>query len=209
MPDVDTTEAQARHIQRDIDRTREEMDQTLTELERRLSPSEILHSGAETVRERVGSGATSAIETLKRHPLPVAVAAGLLGARLALRPSAAERQRREAQQDVERIMAVLGAAFERAQERAQVGAAGLAELVRDAVNHPDRYATPALEAAERLGRRYGETTWRTIQRAAEESRFMGSALRREARTYPLGALMLFGMVAGMAMLGRRVARGRR
>jgi hypothetical protein len=207
MPDVDGTEAEARHIQRDIDRTREEMDYTLTELERRLAPSEILHSGAETVRDRVRSGATSTVETLKRHPLPVALAAGLLGARLAFRPSAADRQRREAQRDFERAMAVLGAAFERAQERAQVRASDLAALVRDAVNHPDRYATPALRFAERLGRRYGETSWRTIQRAAQESRAVGSALRREAGMNPLGALVLFGIAAGMATLGTRAVRG--
>jgi hypothetical protein len=203
MPDIDGTEAQARDIQRDIDRTREEMDQTLTELERRLSPREMLHSGAETVRERVRSKATSTVETLKRHPLPIALAAGLLGAGLALRPSAADRRRREAQQDLERTMAVLGAAFERAQERAQVGATNVAALVRDAMNHPDRYATPALRAAQRLGRRYGETTWSTIQRAADESRVMGSALRREARTNPLGALVFFGIAAAMLRLGTR------
>jgi Protein of unknown function (DUF3618) len=207
MPDVDGTETQARHIQRDIDRTREEMDHTLTELERRLSPSELVHSGAETVRQRVRSGATSAVDTLTRHPLPVALAAALLGARLALRPSAADRRRREAQQDFDRTMALLGAAFERAQERAQVGASNLAELVREALSNPDRYAGPALRAAERLGRRYGESTWRTVQRAAEESRVMGSTLRREAGTYPLGTLVLFGAAAAMTTLASRAVRG--
>jgi hypothetical protein len=205
--DVDGTEAEALHIQRDIEQTREEMDHTLTELERRLSPSEIMHSGAETVRERIRTGATSTVDTLKQHPLPVAVAAALLGAHFALRPSAADRRRREAQRDLERAMSVLGAAFERAQERAQVGASSLAELARDAWSHPDRYATPALRAAERLGRRYGDPAWRSLQRAADESRVVGSALRREAGTNPLGALVLFGLAAALATLGSRAARG--
>ena len=192
MADVDGTEAEARQIQRDIERTREEMDHTLTELERRLSPSELLHSGAETVRERVRSGATSTVETLKQHPLPIALAAALLGARLALRPSAADRRRRAAEEDFERAMGALGAAFERAQERAQAGASSLAELVRDAISHPDRYTAPA---------------WRTMQRAVEESRIVGGTLRREAGTYPLGALALFGMAAAMATLASRAVRG--
>ena len=192
MADVDGTEAEARQIQRDIERTREEMDHTLTELERRLSPSELLHSGAETVRERVRSGATSTVETLKQHPLPIALAAALLGARLALRPSAADRRRRAAEQDIDRAMAVLGAAFERAQERAQVGASSLVELVREAFRHPDRYTAP---------------TWRTMQRAMEESRIVGGSLRREAGAYPLGALALFGMAAATATLASRAVRG--
>jgi len=207
MTDVDGAEAQAREIQRDIDRTRAEMDHTLTELERKLAPSEILHAGAETVREHVHSRAISTVETLTRHPLPIAVAAGLLGAHLALRPSAAQRQRRQAQQDLERTLAVLGTAFARAQERAQFGATELVKLARDAMSHPDRYATPALRAAERLGRRYGETTRRTIERAASESRVVSRALRREAQTYPLGALVLFGVAVGMATFGTRALRG--
>ena len=204
MADVDPTEAAARHIQRDIDRTREEMDHTLTELERRLAPSEILHSSVETVRDRVRSEATSMVDAMKRHPLPVAIALGLLGARFALRPGAAERRRRQTEQDLERTMEVLGAAFEHAQERARVGASGLAELVRDAVGHPDRYATPALRAAERFGRRTSASIWPTVQRAMEESRAMSGALRREAGAYPLGALVLLGLAAGMATIGRRV-----
>jgi hypothetical protein len=75
------------------------------------------------------------------------------------------------------------------------------------MSHPDQYATPALHAAEHLGRRYGEPTWRTLQLAAEESRVVGSALRREAGTNPLGTLGLFGIAAGVAMLGTRVVRG--
>jgi uncharacterized protein DUF3618 len=193
MHDVDDTEAQARFIERDIERTRQEMDHTLSQLEERLAPSEILHSGAETVRESVRSRATSTVEALKRHPLPIALAAVLIGARFALRKSAADRR---AEQDFERAVSALGVAFGRAQERAQVGASNLAELARDAMNHPDVYATPVLRAAQQLGRR-----------ATEESRMMGTALRREAGTYPLGALVLFGMAAGMAMFGTRAMRG--
>jgi hypothetical protein len=207
MPEVDDTEVQARHIQRDIERTREEMDETLTELERRLAPSEILHSGAETLRARIRDGAMSTVDAVKRHPVPIAVAAALVGARLALRPTAADRRRRRAQQDLERALAVFGAGFARAKERSQAGASTLRELGRDAMNHPDSYATPALRAAERLGRETGARTWHTMQRAVEESRAVSRALGREAATYPLGALVVFGVATYLASLGMRGLRG--
>jgi hypothetical protein len=203
MPDMDDTDAQARHIQRDIERTREEMDHTLTELERRLAPSEILHSGAETVREGARRGATSTVETLKRHPVAIGLAAALVGARIAFRPSAAERRRRRAEHDLERAFAVLGSAFERATERSQLGATKLAELGRDAMAHPGRYASRALRAAEWLGRQTRERTVPLVQRAADESRAMTQALRRDAGTYPLGALVMLGVAAGVATLGTR------
>ena len=203
MPDMDDTEVQAQHIQRDIDRTREEMDHTLTELERKLAPSEILHSSAETVREGVRNSATSTLETLKRHPIALGLAAAVIGARFAFRPSMAERRHRKAEQDLERAFAVLGTAFERATERSQLGASKLAELGRDAMAHPGRYAERALRAAEWLGRQTRERTLPMVQRAADESRAMTQVLRREAGTYPLGALVMLGLAAGVATLGTR------
>jgi len=187
MDAFEDTEIRARQIQRDIERTRDEMDQTLTELERRLAPSEILHQGAETVREGFRTRATAAIETLKRHPAPIVLAAALLGARFAFRPSIADLRRRQAQQDVERAWSLLGLAFERAKEQSQLGAATL----------------------EQLGRLTGERTWRTLQRATAESRAMSRVLRREAGAHPLGAFVLFGLGAGMAMLGARGLRAGR
>jgi hypothetical protein len=206
---IEDTDAQARQIQRDLERTREEMDQTLTALEHRLAPSEILHQGAETVRERVRSHAANAVETLKRHPAPVALAAVLLGTRLAFRPSAADRQRRQAQEDVERAWSLLGAAFEKAKEHSQLGTAKLEQLGRDAMNDPGAYAGVALRAFETLARVTADRTWRTMQRATVESRAVGQALRREAETRPLGALMLLGLGIGMAMLGTRGVRASR
>ena len=81
------SDAQARAVERDIERTRNDMDATLSELERRLAPSEIVHQSAEsvreTVRERARGFAESTIDTLKRHPVPVALAIGLALARYA------------------------------------------------------------------------------------------------------------------------------
>ena len=85
-----------------------------------------------------------------------------------------------------------------------LGAARLERLGRDALSDPGRYAGPAFHALEELGRLTGERTWRTMQRATDESRAMSQAIRREAGTHPLGALVLLGLGVGMAMLGTRV-----
>ena len=213
MDAVEDTDAQAREIQRDIERTRQDMDETLTALEHRLAPSEILHQGAQTVRERVRRSATDTVETLKRHPAPIALGLALLGARLALRPTAADRRRRQAQEDIERAWSLFGVALEKAKEQSHLGAAKLEQLGRNAWNDPGRYAGPAFRALEELGRATGERTWstmqraeRAMQRATDESRAMSQAIRREAGTHPLGALVLFGLGVGLAMLGTRGAR---
>ena len=209
MDAIEETEAQARQIQRDIDRTREEMDHTLSALEERLAPSEILHQGAETVRERVRTRVADTVETLKQHPAPIALAAALIGARFAFRPSAADLRQRQTEEDIERAWSLLGAAFEKAKGQSQVGMARLGELGRDAINDPARYAGPAFRALEELARLGAEGTWRTMQRATDESRVVGRALRREAGAYPLGALVVLGLGAGMAMLGARGIRALR
>ena len=138
----------------------------------------------------------------------VALAAVLLGTSC-VRPSAADRQRRQAQEDVERAWSLLGAAFEKAKEHSQLGTAKLEQLGRDAMNDPGAYAGVALRAFEQPARVTADRTWRTMQRATVESRAVGQALRREAETRPLGALMLLGLGIGMAMLGTRGIRASR
>jgi hypothetical protein len=209
MDGVENTEAQARQIQRDIERTREEMDQTLSALEEKLAPSEILHQGAETVRERVRTGVADTVETLKRHPAPIALAAALIGARIAFRPSAADLRQRQAEEDIERAWSLIGTALAKAKDNSQVGIARLQELGRDVIDDPARYAGPALQALQEFARLTGEGTWRTVQRAGEESRVVGRALRREAAAAPLGSLVVLGLGAAMAMLGLRGLRALR
>jgi len=209
METVEETEAQARQIQRDIDRTRDEMDHTLSALEERLAPSEILHQGAETVRERVRTRVADTVDTLKRHPAPIALAAALIGARIAFRPSAADLRQRQTEEDIERAWSLIGAAFDKAKDQSQVGMARLGELGRDAINDPARYAGPAFRAFEEFARLAADGTWRTMQRATDESRVVGRALQREAGAYPLGALVVLGLGAGMAMLGARGLRALR
>jgi hypothetical protein len=181
MEAVEDPETQARQIQRDIERTREEMDQTLTALEQRLAPTELLHRGAETIRERVRSGVTNAVDSLKRHQAPVALAGAIVSASLlAFRPSAADRRRRRSEEDFERAYEVLATAVARAKQQSRVGASKLADQ-----------------------------TWQMIQRAGGESREVTRALRREATVHPVGALVLLGALAGAAALGARGLRNGR
>jgi hypothetical protein len=209
MDAVENTEAHARQIQRDIERTREEMDQTLSALEEKLAPSEILHQGAETVRERLRTGVSDTVDTLKRHPAPIALAAALIGARIAFRPSAADLRQRQAEQDIERAWTLIGAAFEKAKDSSQASMTRLQELGRDAIKDPARYAGPAMLALQEFARLTGEGTWRTVQRAGEESRLVSRALRREAAAAPLGAFVVLGLGAAMALLGARGLRALR
>ena len=118
---------QARRIERDIQRTREAMDHTLTALEHRLAPREILHQSARRMRERLSAGLASTIDTLQRHPAPIAIASALVGAGIAFRPNAMERRERQAAEDFERVWAVLAAAAARAKQRSWIGAGRLAE----------------------------------------------------------------------------------
>jgi hypothetical protein len=174
MDALDDTDAQARRIERDIERTRDEMDHTLTELERRLAPSEMLHEGARTIRERVRGGVTRTVDALTRHPGSLALGAAIIGATFALRPSASERLEQRAEQDFDRLWAALATAVDHAKRRSQVGAATLADQ-----------------------------TWQTLRRARDESLDVSRVFQREAAARPLGALLLLGLAAGVASVGAR------
>jgi hypothetical protein len=202
---LDETEDETRRIQRDIERTREDMDHTLTELERRLSPGEILHQGAETVREGVRSRFAGVIDAMTDHAAPLALGAALVGAGLALRPSATDRRRRQAEQDFERAWAVLSAGLARAKQRSERGTAKLERLLRESVDGAERWAGPALRTAERVGRDGAAEAWRFLRHARDDSRAIGRTLGNQASAHPLAALLVAGVTAGV--LGYR--RGQR
>ena len=155
MDAMTESEAQARAVERDIERTRNEMDETLSQLERRLAPSEIVHQGTESVRERVRGVATNAVDTLKRHPVPVALAVGLALARYAYRPSAEERLRLRAEEDFDRAWRVMRTGLTRAKEQSLEREAKVEQWARDLATEVGRWAEPRLHAAEALARRGG------------------------------------------------------
>jgi ElaB/YqjD/DUF883 family membrane-anchored ribosome-binding protein len=63
-------EALTSAIQGDIERTRSQMDQTLEELEERLTPSRLLDDSWQFVKESSASGANRVWNLAKEHPLP-------------------------------------------------------------------------------------------------------------------------------------------
>lgn len=191
MDTVTDTEAQARAVERDIEHTRNEMDATLSELERRLAPSEIVHQGAESVRERVRGVATEAIEAVKRHPVPVALALGLVFARYASRPSAQERLSTQADEDLDRAWRVMSAGLARAKEQSLESEAKLEHWARAFAADAGRWAEPRLEAAAQLVRLGGEDARRVLQQIIAGSR----TVRDGSSSHPLATIALLGLAA--------------
>ncbi len=204
MDTTTDTEAQARAVERDIERTRNEMDATLSQLERRLAPSEIAQQGSElvkeTVRERIRGFASHAVETVKQHPIPVALAVGLVIARYASRPSAEERLRIRADEDVDRAWRVVRAGLTRAKEQSLDREARLEDWARALASDAHHWAEPGLKAAEQLVRRGSQDAWRVLQHAAASSRTAGKTVRDGAASRPLATIALVGLAA---LLGRR------
>lgn len=196
-------DAQAREVERDIERTRNEMDATLSELERRLAPSEIVHQGAETVREtvrdRARGFADSTLETIKRHPVPVALAIGLALARYAYRPNAEERLRMQADEDFDRAWRVVQSGLSRAKDQTIARETELeqwaAALLADARTKID----PALRTAGKLAQRGGEDAWRLLQQAAASSRDAGRMVRDGSSTHPLATIALLALGAALGV----------
>jgi hypothetical protein len=195
------SEAQARAVEEDIERTRNEMDATLSELERRLAPSEIVHQGAETMRERVRGIATNAVETVKRHPVPVALAIGVALARYAYRPSAEQRLQMQADEDFDRAWRIVRAGLSRAKEESFAREADLERRARELMSEARAYVGPALHTAEQFARRGGEDAWRLLQHAAERSRNASLALREGSSAHPIATIALLGLAA---LLARRM-----
>lgn len=198
------SDAQARAVERDIERTRNEMDATLSELERRLAPSEIVHQSAEsvreTVRERARGFAESTIDTLKRHPVPVALAIGLALARYAYRPSADERLLMQADEDFERAWRVVQTGLTRAKDRTVAREAELEQWASALLSDARTKIDPALRTAGKLAQRGGEDAWRLLQQAATTSRDAGRAVRDGSSTHPLATVALLAIAA---VLGAR------
>jgi len=149
-------------------------------LEERLAPSEILQQGARTIRERARGAITGTVDSLKEDFVPVAFASALLGALLAFRPTAADRRRRQAEEDIDRTWAALATAASKAKQRSQVGGSLLAEQAVAA-----------------------------LRRAGADARDLTRVLRDETSTRPLGALVVLGAAAGVAALAMRATRARR
>ncbi len=190
-----------REIQRDIERTRGEMDDTLTALEQRLSPEQLLHRGVGSMRRGFSHLAASAGATVRRHPAPIAAAALLIGLRFALRPGAQQRRRLQAQEDLDRTWALVAAVLERARQRSRVGRGRIEQLARDVAAEPGSYARPAWREAARIGRRGGERLLRVAERTRHEIRDAARTLggRRDSRG--LTTVAALGIAVGAACVG--------
>lgn len=202
-------DVQAREVERDIERTRHEMDATLSELERRLAPSEIVHQGAETVREtvreRARGFAETAVEAIKRHRVPVAVAIGIALARYASRPNAEERLRMQADEDFDRAWRIVQSGLSRAKDQTIAREEQLEQWANALLTDVRTTIDPAVRAAGKLAQRGGEDAWRFLQQAAARSREAGRMVREGSSTHPLATIALVALAAALGMRRRRSA----
>jgi hypothetical protein len=92
-------------LERDIDRIRSRMDQTITQIEHRLSPNRLIDQALERMRDGPAAFANNLGRTVRKHPVPSAMfAAGLAwllfaehGDKAGARPSRSRRARQSLQ----------------------------------------------------------------------------------------------------------------
>jgi hypothetical protein len=66
-------------IEREIDRTRAELGAVLGAIERQIGPRQLLERGADMLKETLGGGGGMVGETMRNHPLPLALIGAGLG----------------------------------------------------------------------------------------------------------------------------------
>jgi hypothetical protein len=74
-----TDQRSSAELERDLDRIRMEMDQTISQIEHRLSPSRLIDQALERMRGGPGAFAANLGRTVRRHPVPTAMFAAGLG----------------------------------------------------------------------------------------------------------------------------------
>jgi ElaB/YqjD/DUF883 family membrane-anchored ribosome-binding protein len=195
MPTTHYGERDPRDIEHEIAQTRAEMDTTLTALEQKLSPGQLLDEALGMVRETAERAGTSLAQTVKRHPVPVALGAALFTA-LVTRAGSNGKTRRSAPYDDESVrqwIGLLAAAMAQARDVSRAGGERVDDLTRDARRTVSRAAT---------------RTWRDAGRAGDSALEQASAAKRSlevrVREQPLAALVV-SLAAG-ALAARLLSR---
>jgi hypothetical protein len=171
----------------EIDRTRGEMHQTLTAIEQRLSPQQLLNQGLDYVRQ---SGATEFVQNLggaaRQNPLPVALTGIGIAWLMALGRQPAEQQQRDVEpSSAERISEGASSVKRRASEtlgsvRAAGGSASatVAETSRRARGGFEYLAQKQPLLLGAIGLAVGAAIGASAPRTQQESRVLGEASRR-------------------------------
>jgi len=180
-------------LQEEIEHTRAELDSTLDEIGRRLSPREIKERTVGYVKET----AESLSETLQRNPVPVAIAGTALAATLLARHRASTRVAREREEQFTVLWDRLVDAIERKPSAFSAGdtMSRLSNLATDAKDElsrtlstvlaeVQRRGSDALGEARHLGNGLAARAHETSRAAGEHAQRLGSAAG--ARAHELG-----------------------
>jgi hypothetical protein len=171
----------------EIDRTRGEMHQTLTAIEQRLSPQQLLNQGLDYVRQ---SGATEFVQNLggaaRQNPLPVALTGIGIAWLMALGRQPAEQQQRDVEPSpAERISEGASSVKRRASEtlgsvQAAAGSASatVAETSRRVRGGFEYLAQEQPLLLGAIGLAVGAAIAASAPRTQQESRVFGEASRR-------------------------------
>jgi hypothetical protein len=179
----DTHGKSAAEIEDEINRTRAELGAVLDALEHGLAPRQLLEKGVDMVKETLGGDGGIIGETLRNHPVPLALIGAGVGW-LLVEATAGDRAAQVARQAGSRISDAAHALTAQTQETAGATVASLDQTSEELARYAYARTKPQVSAAVR-----------SVDTAMSRAR---DTYRRVVADNPL-ALGLVGLLAGASM----------
>ncbi|MEW6272695.1 MAG: DUF3618 domain-containing protein [Thermodesulfobacteriota bacterium] len=177
MPNAGQHERTPNEVQEEIEQTRAELDSTLDEIGKRLSPQEMKERAVDYVR----SGATRVGDTVQRNPVPVALTGTLLAATLLARRRLHVRKAREREEQFRAVWDRLSAAIDRPHGFSRRGMS-----MSDAVGRMGEIASDARDGLSHLLGSASAGAQRMVE--AGRARPLLETLEETSRQHPLVSL---------------------
>lgn len=193
---TDLRDKSADELEDDIELIRKQMDRTLSDLEMKLSPGQLIDRSLHYLQRGPGEYMSNLGQSVKSQPLPIA----LVGIGLSWliysdrKQTAGESHLRRSGETREKMEEVRGKASETAQ-RAKQKMEGVSQAVSDRMHRMSERAHSTKESASEWGHRIGEVR----HRSGERLQRAGSNFSHAVENQPL-ILGVLGVAAG-ALLG--------
>src|SRR6185295_15558133 len=142
---------------------------TLTALEQKLSPGQLLDEAIATLRESAGRTAASLADTVRRHPVPVALGTALVATLLARRGTG-DAKRVGDDEPARRWMTLLSAALAQARVASEMGGDRAAEVASDLARDAEQFGGDLRRNVERGVSRLADELARRRRRAVRGAR---------------------------------------
>ncbi|HEY8515332.1 MAG TPA: DUF3618 domain-containing protein [Candidatus Binatia bacterium] len=190
MPNSGQHERTPNEVQEEIEQTRAELDSTLDEIGRRLSPQEM----KERVVDYVKSNASRVGDTVQRNPVPIALAGTLLVATVIARRRLSARKAREREEQFRAVWERLSSAIERphafSRRLATSDAVGrMGELAADARSSFSHFLDDAsTRARDFMDSGRAQPLLDRARPLVDRARPLVETLEQTSRTHPLASL---------------------